>query len=165
MPIHWCPWQQLERHNRTISIIKYRCTNWRMSIWTSCVHKSFIQRQLRELVNSIEGMNLYCPVNKSTEYVTLGQLVYIYADLFILLFMYNPWGTSESVPIYAARKLMRWEIRINALNNIFQHISGTLNFLADVRSHRANQENATVRADNLQLLALLLVTLISSLSD
>ena len=89
----------------------------------------------------------------------------MFTDHVNLLTMYDPHGTSESMPRYAVNKLMRWAIRLSAFNYIIEHIPGELNFWADMLSRWANREHTKVQATKIRVQTIMLEPISPSLFE
>lgn len=57
-------------------------------------------------------------------YITMGCQVHTFTDHSNLLTMYDPFSHSDTLPMYAINKLMRWALLLSAFNYFVEHRDG-----------------------------------------
>lgn len=74
-----------------------------------------------------------------------GKTVSIYTDHANLLYIFDPLGSSPSIPRHTASKLTRWAIKLSTYRFEIEHVAGEKNVLADLLTRWAVQPSDTIR--------------------
>lgn len=79
-------------------------------------------------------------------YLVSGRTVFIYTDHANLLCIFDPYGSSPTIPRHTASKLTRWAIKLNTYRFEIEHVSGERNVWAELMPRWTVQPSATVRS-------------------